>query len=374
MQSQPHPYSLCSVLNVFDFEDVKGFPESFYCSPYFFSYLHLSAILNPAKIKNPDLAYSKFKVPFMLDIFDKTPLHYILARRPIDYLLVNTLFEYILDYLEDTEQRNLIEVSAIMKSLTPMFSTIVTKINPKLRDRYLTLCCQTPDFAYMLPQFGDTQLRYTFAITPYITTEAVSEIYKDGQDQVAFTATMPYLDYEPTSDDMLGITLTLSTIKSEEVFKSPFVEKLIAHLWKKTLSATLIYGALYSIYMLLFSIYIGLGQSILAYEIILLCLTLLVLCAEFMQIWVLKSVYLNDVWNMADLFQSLLVIVFMALRINHSCNHSSSEVTDPNSTLAEQWISSIAILSGYLRWISYLQIFKSTSTTIFYLPLLTYTH
>ena len=300
----------------------------------------------------------------MLDGFYKTPLHYLLARQPVDYPLVNTMFEYLSDYLEDTERRNPREVIYIMESLTPLFSTIVTKINPKLRDRFLHLCCQTPPSWQPLPQFGDAKPRYTFSLTAGVTPKVKDEIYSDGQDQAVFTATMPYLNYNTTSDDMFSTAQILSTIKSEEAFKARFAKKLIDYLWTKTKLVTLTCSLIYSIYMLLFSVYIGLGQSILAFEIVLVCFTCLLLAAETIQMYVLRSRYFYDVWNLADLVQSFLIVAFMVLRIDRNRTHDdNSQDGDAERTLSEQWISSLAILTGYLRWISYLRIFGSTRNT-----------
>ena len=337
--------------------------QNLFIHPYCFNFFHLAVIIDSSQISNPHVSYSCFKVPFMLDKFRKTPLHYLLARQPIDYLLVNTMFEYILEYLEDIDRRNPREVVYIMESLTPLFSTTVTKTNPKLRDRYLHLCCQTPPTLEPFPQFGDALSRYTFSLAPDVTSKIKDEIYRDGQDRIVFTTTMPYLNYKPTSDDMFTTAQTLNTIKSEEAFKIPFAKKLIDHLWTKTKFVTLVCGLIYSIYMLLFSVYIGLGRSILAFEAVIVCFTCFLLVAETIQMYMLKSKYFYDFWNLADLVQSFLIITFMALRIDRSCAHDKFEDSDAARTLAEQWISSLAILTGYLRWISYLRIFGPTRIT-----------
>lgn len=309
----------------------------------------------------------------MLDLFSNTPLHYLLfSCRLVDYVLVNTLFEYILDYLEDTERRAPMEITRIMKSLTPLLSIITSKINPRLRDRYFHLCCQRPASVDPLQQFGDAQTRYTFRTTPVVTLEVNAEIYRSGQDKITFLATMPYLDYKPTSDDMLNLTRSLTAIKTEEAFQTAFVERIIEYLWEETWSVTLICSLVYSVYMLLFSVYIGIEKPYLAYEIVILCMTCFLLVAEGLQAYLLRSRYFQDVWNAADLVQGFLVLVFIALRING--DHHSEAYQSKQRVLAEQWVSSLAILSGYLRWISYLRIYQPTSNAFFCCSLITNTH
>ena len=334
--------------------------EKLCVTPYFLTVLHLSAITNPPKTNNSDFSYSNFKIPFMLDLFNNTPLHYLLLRKEIDYASINNTFEYIVDYLEDTEQRTKNEVIAIIESLTPQFQFIITKINPKTRDRYLTLCCQPPISSTPLPRFGDLKTRKTFALQPEVDSQIQAELYRKGVDPVVFTSTLARLDYNPTSDDMFNLIKTLITIKSEEVFKSPIISKIIDHLWTQTKLVTVICGLSFSVLMLLFSIYIGFGKNIIALEAVITGLTVLFLITEMAQMYILRSSYFSDLWNFADVLQDFLMIVFMALRFSDDTNKGSANSND-DKVLAEEWISSLLILSGYLRWISYLRFFKPTS-------------
>ena len=102
--------------------------------------------------------------------------------------------------------------------------------------------------------------------------------------------------------------------------------------------------------MIFFSVYIALGTRILPLEIVIICLASLILGGEVLQMYTLKGKYLSSVFNFADVVNSILMIAFIAARI-----------ADNDNSLALEWISSLAILLGYLRWISYLRYFKTTS-------------
>ena len=334
--------------------------QELYVAPYYLNALHLAAIVNPIQIKSAEFSYQNFKVTSLLDSFNKTPLHYLLCRRQDDLTAVNTMVEYIVDYLEDP-QRSSEEIVNIMQILTPLFSFILIRINPKIRDRYLALCCQQPYSEDPLPRFGYSETRKAHNSTPRVDTRTKGIIHKQGVDPVIFTALLPYLDYTPTSNDMFGLIRTLCTIKNEEVFKSSVISKLIDHLWTETKFVTMSYALLYSVFMLLYSIYIGLGQNILGLEITITCLASVILITELIQVCVLGPKYLADLWNILDVIHGFLMIAFMVLRFIDDANNKHIP-DNHNQLLTEQWISSLLVLGGYIRWISYLRYFKTTSS------------
>ena len=83
-----------------------------------------------------------------------------------------------------------------------------------------------------------------------------------------------------TSENMFNIALILSSISSEDTFKTPIAVKLVNHIWKKKKSVIIILGSYYSIVMILFSIYIGLMERNLALEIVLICFGILSLMVK----------------------------------------------------------------------------------------------
>ena len=127
----------------------------------------------------------------MLDYHSLTPLHYLLSSSNLNYRLINFMFEYIIDYLEDESARSYGEIESIHRSLSSIFlKFIVTKANPKLKDRYLKLCYHTPSNSDSLPQFGNPTGRHVFARTPSVHSEIQEQIYTPGQERVYFNTTM----------------------------------------------------------------------------------------------------------------------------------------------------------------------------------------
>ena len=261
------------------------------------------------------------------------------------------MFEYIIDYLEDESARSHAEIECIHHSLSSIFlQFIVTKADPKLKDRYLKLCYHAPSNSDSLPQFGNLTRKYVFARTPSVHLEIQEQIYTPGQERVYFNTTMLHCDYDVVSDDMLDTALVLKSIRAEDVFRTPVIARIIDHLWEETRWAIISTSLFFSILMILFSVYIGLGMRILPLEIVIICLASLVLGGEVLQMRILKDKYLSSVFNFADVVNSILMIAFIAARI-----------ADNHDSLALEWISSLTILLGYLRWISYLRYFKTTS-------------
>ena len=336
--------------NIDNLQMISSF-QTFITLPYIWNVFHLAAITNRNKAFNSNLCYSNFKVKSMLDVYNRTPLHYLVAAPKPNYTSINIMLEYIIEYLEDKDSRSYYEIQQVTLSLSPLFLFIVTKTNPKIKDRYLSLCIQPTVSSEQLPQFGDPRIACTFSKVPILQADDQKKIFKEGQESIFFSTTMLYLDYDPVSDDMFSFVLALGAIKAEDVFRSPVIIKIIDHLWKSTKFSIVVSGLIFSTLMLLFSIYIGLGERALAFEIVLIFLASLLMIGEFIQIHVLRSRYFSNIFNTADIINLSLMIAFLGGRMANEKN-----------ILAEEWLSSLVILFGYLRWISYLRYFKTTST------------
>ena len=338
--------------------------EKLYIFPYYLSVLHIYAIASPDKILNDSSTYSNLKVPFLVDIYNKTPLHYLIGREKPEYVHINAMLEYILEYLEDTDNRSKLDIRNTMMSLTSIFSFIIKKTNPKLRERLLALCCQKPDSEFSLPKFGTSGIKYTFAKVPVVDRRVFSSIYEPGQDQLIFTTMLTYLDYDPSSDDMLALISTLKLISDEEIFKSPIIAKVIDHLFKTSKNVFRICIFFYSAFMIIFSVYIGLGKRNLGLEITIACLAALLTLGEGLQLYTLRSYYYYDAWNVADTLENTLTFIFIGLKFGSTNSHILKLINNHNGVLVQQWLASLIILIGYMRWVSYLRYFKSTSKTV----------
>jgi len=300
--------------------------------------------------------YEELQVPFLVDKYDKTPFHYLIAHDRMDFHLINVMFEYILDYLEDTPKRAPHEYQIIMDSLSPIFLFIITKINAGLVNRFLKLCYMPSAAVYgqILPKFGKPSNKYLCAEAPVINGDILNKIYDDGQDQVLFRTLMLRLDYNIISDDMFKCVVMFSHIKNEEFFRSRAIVNLIDHLWRRSKPFMKVMAVLYSVLIILVSLYIGFGEGYLAFELVILAMTSLFIIAESLQIKTLKKDYFTSIWNWTDL--AYFILVFTAI---------ISRFANFQDTLFMNWMYSGIIITGYLRWTSYLRLFLTTSKLYF---------
>jgi len=205
-----------------------------------------------------------------------------------------------------------------------------------------------------VPDYGKPKLQnVVLRQSPEITQEVQDLIWDDGQEQVMFKTNFLLMDYNVTSTDMQNVIKSLRKQKNEEVFKTQMVNKLLDYLWKQTRRILEITFATFSIFMIIFSVYVCLEDPSLAYEVCILVFTGILVWAEILQMLHLKENYFSDLWNWLDVTHLCLTSAFIITRI----------LQDENE-LARAWISSILILMGYLRWVSYLRLFKPTRNLI----------
>lgn len=168
--------------------------QGFCVTPYLWTVFHVAAIERNNRIFNSTFDYSSFKVPSLLDYYQKTPLHYLASQSNLDYPSINFMLRYIVDYIEDTANHTSYETEQVLHSLGPLFKFILQKTNPQLKDRYLSLCYQASRSTVPLPQFGDPETRYVFSKTPVVDQSIQKEIYRTGEEQVKFKTIMVYAD------------------------------------------------------------------------------------------------------------------------------------------------------------------------------------
>ena len=327
--------------------------QSFFVTPYLWNIFHLSAILEKNQIFDVHFSYPNFKVPFLLDLENKTPLHYLSTQGTIDHPSINFMLNYMVDYLSDKSYCNYYQSEQIHKSLSGLFHFIMRETNSKTKNRYLKICYTPSLSSTPLPQFGESETRSTFSTTTTIQPYVQKHIHKPGQDRVTFGNTMVRCDYDITSDDMFRTAVILSSTADEETFKTPFITRVVDNLWKEAQHTIVISGLFFSIWMLLFSVYLGLGERMLGLEVVLILLACMAFAGEAIQFKALREKYTSSIFNWADATISLLMIVYIAMRM-----------ADNTNSLAQNWISSLVILIGYLRWISFLRYFKATSKSI----------
>jgi len=328
--------------------------RDFCASPHNWTVLHLLALFEEQSIHTMP-TYEELQVPFLIDKYGKTPFHYLISQDRVDYHLINIMFEYILDYLEDTDKRTPAEYQIIFDSLSPVFLFIVSKINPTLVNRFMKISFMpsTSIYGQTLPRFGKSSNKYLFARAPLIDPDIQAKIYDDGQDRVVFRTLMLNLDYSILSDDMFKCVAMFIHIKNEEFFRTKAITNLINHLWRRSKPFIKFMALLYSCLIVLVSVYIGYGIGIVPLECTILGLTSVFIISEFIQMKTLKLEYFSSFWNWTDL--AYFVLLFTAI----ICRFANFEYP-----LVMNWMYSGIIMTGYLRWISYLRLFLTTSKKI----------
>ena len=324
--------------------------------PFAWNILHIAALqANHTFIKELPEISGQFKVPFLLDRFGKTPLHYLIANRRVDYTSINCMFSYICDYLEASYKNNIYEFQNIMKSLTVLIPFILNKLDPRHKERFLTISLAASPVPYSkeLPPFGQAASMSCFSEIPVFDETAKSQIWKDGETAVSCQTNFLQLDYNAHSDDMKVMVDLMIKQKSEDFFKTPLVSKLIDHLWSQTQPPLIFIFLVFSIFMSGLSVYLCLAERNLVFEVVLLALSGVFILAECLQIHDLGKDYLKNFWNLLDLSHLFLTVAFLITRL-----------ADNEDELARAWISTIIVLLGYLRWVSFLRIFQATSNGI----------
>jgi len=328
----------------------KIIQSNFYILPYSWNVLHIAAIDGNDNFIKDMPAYADFKISFLLDRYGKTPLHYLVAQEKITYSSVNIMLTYICDYLDDCSSENKHEYQHVIKALNPLCWFILLKCDIKLRVRFLNLCfvdSPTP-FKMELPVFGEpTSTSAYFTQSPEVTPQIKETICEEGQNQIQFKTNLLYLDYDVTSEDMGKTIQCLIEQDSDDLFRSQIVSKLLNHLWSQAKPTLMVLFVLFSVFMICLSVYIALHERILAFEIVILTIAIILLVAEILQISIATLDYITDLWNVVDVVQILLTIAFIITRF-----------TDNGNDLARSWMSTVIILAGYFRWVSYLRVFK----------------
>ena len=343
-----------------DFLNSKDLPHSYHLyqslcvTPYIWNVFHLAAIEHNNTIFNPNFAYSAFRVSSLLDLSNKTPLHYLTTQQTLDHPCINFMIQYIVDYIQDKDARSEYEVEQLHLSLSSLFKFIIDKANPKIKDQYLDLCCSPFTTSEPLPQFGQANSRNTFSTTLSVGSSVYKDLYKPGEEKISFSTTMVHQEYSVTSENMFQIVLILTSIENEDTFRTKMVVKLLDHIWENVQLVIITSGIYYSTVMVVFSVYIAMAERNVPLEAVIIVLSGILLAAECLQVYYLRRRYLSNIFNIVDLVTPILTITFIASRLS-----------DNENFLAQEWISSIAIMLGYLRWVSYLRFFKSISKLFF---------
>jgi len=330
----------------FSVEQAVKQPELF-VFPFKWTILHVVSVFANHEFLASMPNYSEFKMPFLLDAFERTPFHYLTAHKDFNFLTASNLFRYICDYLEDCQLRDPYEFQKVIRSLSPLLSTILQKIETKQRQRFLSIIdakSSGPD-KNPIPLFGNILSESAvFCQTPVLTNEIRDQIWNSqGTTQVEFRSNYLYLDYNILSKDMKDLIHFLKMQTSQHIFKRHAIATLIDHLWLQVETPLRVFFMFYSIFIVSLSVYLTLEDRCLPYEIALLIISVIFTGNEFLQIFHLKKSYLESLWNWFDITHLLFTIAFLGTRLANN-----------DYELARAWMSTVIVLFGYFRWISFL--------------------
>lgn len=299
-------------------------------------------------------SYEVLKVPHIVDKYGKTPLHYLLAqnRTNVVFIYRQNAVKYILDYLED-KTRSQYECKIITDSLSPLLPILLMKLGPSLSLRFMEFIYKEtlPIYGNILPITGKNP-NILFKTSPdhVLQPQVIRSIHSEGQRDVFFKTLMFQADYSITSDDMLKMVLTLSELDNTKIYETEAVSNLIAYLWKPMRIYHLTTAALYSIMMSLLMSYFINGDMSRRLDIPIAIFSGIFFILEIIQMISLRWKYFTHFWNCVD-------AVFFPMILSKMIRCFNGDASELNGS----WAFTFIFLVGFLRWVSYLQIFEQTS-------------
>ena len=327
--------------------------KNVYLCPQRWTLLHLFAIYQPDLI-NQVVEIPDIKFPFLVDSFGKTPLHYLLAHKNINYVTVNAVIKYIVDYSNSVQKSNIAEFYLINNSLSRIFPLFFNQINHSVVLKFLKYNVNDAYFASdePIPLFGKSKDRPVVGNSLSFGKEYLDQTY-DGKDNkmIGFKSISLNLDYNPISEDMINTCIALQQCDNEEFFKTQTVLTLVNYLWNSHFKYLLSQTIIFSILMIITSIYIGMGDSKLGLEIIILTFGSLFCVMELTQMLNYGFIsYYSSLWNVID---SVFCITLSGTMI--------ARISGLEEGLARAWLYTVILISGYVKWIIHFRIFGATS-------------
>lgn len=338
--------------------------------------LHIFAFNEDPKLLPLICNFEYFRVPFLLDNYNKTPLHYCGSK---DFQNLNLMLKYIVDYLSHNlvminqeSKQNFLKESKyeenqkIMEALTDMVPFMIAKMDRRTTLSYLKLCFSDSIATYgkLLEDYGDSERSFHLSTATTLTEGTKNKIAKKGDDQISFKSLALNYDYSITSPQVFELFETLQETDDEELFRNPTISYFVDYFWDKSYNLVVAFSSIQASLMVLISIYVGMGERKLGLEIAILVLTILLILLESIQIRRIKSMYFKQFWNYIDLLQLSLTMTMICSRIagiDTDYDRDTDDADESNSSLYISWITALVIILGYTRLISFMRLFSLTS-------------
>lgn len=325
--------------------------------PFRWNFFHLLAKF----YSNRELIIScvEARIPLIIDSYEHTPFHYLLNKPNIDFGLVNGLLDNYSDVILKlpVDQRSL-----IVKSLTTDLPAIIRLNTPQVA-QFLKIGIGRPNSyeEQEVPHFGrlknNAKRRYLFSTYNTFSPEVSGALLQEESEAnivskplISVWLIFFYMNYNPRSKDMLGVIKALDRVTNEEIFKTQTISIIIQYLWGQNKLFHYCLTAVFSTVMIVFSIYTGYGLRNIGMEVFLMIMAIIFLLYEFFVLSVTTlKIYSVQIWNYLDVAFNTLLIATISSYWNDSTAYS------------QRWITSLALLFGYLKWISFFRVIDQTS-------------
>jgi len=334
--------------------------NTFKVAPYNWNLLHLVCLFSPCSYLIEECLEQG--IPFEIDSNGLTPLHFIFYAEKVDFNVVNILTCYLLQYLRRKAWKRFMnpEIRAVLNALSDIFPRLFYRVNSDLVAEILQFSVSEPEsFGHEeITRFGSIRGRKDLAFKQHdstILTPRLKESLIDESGSHLLNIRVIWLkcNYHPYSSDMMTLLKVLKCVDNEEIFKAEVVKMIIEYLWRHTYNFYGILTIIFSVLMILLSVYLAVDEKKVGLSIAIFSLSAFFLLYEIVQMWVTGiMVYLFDIWNIYDLaYELLLMGTILAIWIDPEDQYS----------LAMNWLKSLCILFGYIKWLSFFRVFSQTS-------------
>lgn len=349
--------------------------------PYGYNWFHLVCLFSQDRVLLDEVINSK--VPFILDSYGKTPLHYLIdLKDPSLINMVLSRFNEILDPEEDNFD--------LLQTFSDIFVPLIKMGVPGLKNFLLYFFVKPKviekEEMRLYVNIKDKKLKQIITDPkPLLRKEIYDRVLEKSQGDaniISIKCIATPLDYHPLSDDMHKIIDTLVGSDEADLLGTKVVENLIDYNWNHNKGFHITLGLFLTAYMVAFSFYATRPNALFGLEI-----PLIVLIGIYALFEMLKMIstggisdYFADVWNFADIGMIVVHTATLIMTIINGRNQLLSaegagyDQTEVNGTIvltpststqskldAINWLMAFSVFFGYVKWFSYFRIFDSTS-------------
>ena len=294
------------------------------------------------------------KIRFTADMSAQTPLHYLLNSGLKDFQRLDVMLGKSEILFSNNEEG----MDRLISRFEDVFLKALTLNNSNVAN-FLDTCVVPvePSIASLIPSFGRikhrcgiyARLSNSSEPSPDLIKDICAQIDEEGTSNIVLYHFRIPLNLVPYSKQLMELMKKLPMLDCDDIFQTNAIKFLIEYSWHCSLRYIQFNSLIYTISILIFSVYAGRMHTNLAMEVIDFSICSYFMLNEINQLSFDWSSYVKDFWNYNDLPAYLLRILTYLL-IWTGCSHT-----------VRSWMIAFALLFGYLKWISSLRLFDSTS-------------